>query len=623
METSKEVIPSTVIDLPKKLADVGSDPGVYIMKDRNDVIIYVGKAQNLKKRIASYFAKSRRIDPKTTVMVSKIADFDTIITTNEKEAFILEANLIKRHRPRYNVNLKDDKRYPSLRLNMKETYPNITIVRKIKKDGALYFGPYSSSQAVRQTLKVIHKHFKIRKCGNRKFHNSDRPCLNYQMGTCLGLCHKKVDPDKYHETLQEVILFLKGRTHELIKKLKNDMLKSASEQDYERAATLRDKIYALEKTLENQISVTTDFIDRDIVAVTGTPAYYILTLLIVRGGFLLGSRHFDITETMSNEKEVVDAFIRRYYPKQQFIPKEILVSHSPEEIPLLESELKTLKGQRVKLLYPQRGEKRKIVQMALQNAEKVLEERKSSAMNSRAVLDRLQYRLRLSRFPGRIECFDNSNTQGTDPVSAMVVFVDGRPEKSFYRKYKVKSVSGPDDYATMAEVLRRRYGKNDDAIQWPDLLILDGGKGQLNIAVQIMKDLGIEHKFDVIGIAKRDESKGEPHDKIYKPGRINPVNMGREGDLLLFLQRVRDEAHRFVITFHRKKRASGSMKSALDVVPGIGVKRKRTLLKHFGNIKKIRAASVDMLTELPGITPQIAQSLKKALSTVESTDEAG
>ncbi|NNF98015.1 MAG: excinuclease ABC subunit UvrC [Desulfobacteraceae bacterium] len=609
------VIHSTIATAAKeKLAAVNSEAGVYIMKDDQGKIIYVGKARDLKKRLSSYFTKVSHEDIKTRVMVSKISTIDTIITSTEKEALILESNLIKRHRPRYNVNLKDDKRYPSLRLDVSETYPNLTIARKIRKDGALYFGPYSSAQAVRQTLKFINKYFKIRKCKTSAYKNASRPCLNYQMGTCLGLCHHRVDPEAYQEVLREVILFLKGRTPELVRKIKDQMQIASNEFRYEDAAALRDRLFAMNKTLERQISVTTDFGDRDVIGIAGDPAHYLITLMGVRNGFMQGTHHYEIKETMSSPPELTGAFIQQYYSHRRLMPGEILVQYLPEDTTLIEDQLSGLKGKRVRILRPQRGEKIKLLHMAVTNADNEIGERIAAAADDRSLLDRIHRRLRLTRLPQRIECFDNSNISGKAAVSAMVVFKNNKPLKSAYRKYKIKTVEGPDDYASMAEVLNRRYGKGKKSEPLPDLVIVDGGKGQLNIAVNVMQSLNILDKFDVIGVAKKDELKGEYTDKIYKPGRLNPVNLEKDQDILLFFQRIRDEAHRFVINFHRRKRSALSMTSALDSIPGIGRQRKVMLLKHFGSLKKIQAASIEELTTLPGITEKTAITIKNVLS---------
>ena len=595
------------------LSRVSSGPGVYLMKDRAGEIIYVGKARNLKKRLASYFTKPVQPDIKTSVLVKKIESFDTILTGSEKEALILESNLIKRYRPRYNVFLKDDKRYPSIRLDTSHPYPNLSIVRKIKKDGSMYFGPFVSSTAVRQTLKMINKTFKLRKCKAGDFKTRTRPCLNSQMQRCLAPCCNDVDGNVYREIVKEVILLLKGRTSDLIRKIKKEMISAADNQDYETAGSLRDKMFALEKTVEKQVVVSTDFIDRDVIGIAGSYELSLITVLIVRGGVLLGTRNFAFSETMSTDIETIGTFIRQYYEKEPFIPRQILTPIFLEDSTLIEECLKNIKGNKVSILWPRRGEKARLLEMAERNADISLKEHIASLSTDMEMLARLKKKIKTNRLPERIECFDNSSISGKEPVAGMVVFEKGKPIKSSYRRYKIKTVCKHDDYAYMDEVLRRRYGKGKNSKPYPDLLLVDGGKGQLNIAVSVVKDLKIEGRFDIIGIAKKDEKRGEVQDKIYKPGRVNPVNFGKEGNLLLFLQRVRDEAHRFAISFHRKRRGKSSMRSVLDTIPGIGKKRKQMLLKHFRSIKKIQAATIEELSAVPGMNSKAAEEVAKRL----------
>ena len=602
-----------------KLAKVSSKPGVYLMKDIHGKVIYVGKARILKKRLGSYFARienSRsRLDMKTEILIRNISNFDTIITDSEKEALILESNLIKRYKPRYNVILKDDKRYPSLRLDIKNPYPNLAVVRKIAKDGALYFGPFSSSGAVQKTLKIIHKTFKLRKCKQKDFNRRTRPCLNNQIESCLAPCCLDVDNKTYDDIVKEVILFLKGRTPDLIKKIKQEMISAANVHDYEKAAVLRDKMFALEQTLEKQVAVTNDFKDRDVLGIARSDENSIVTLLFIRSGYLIGTRNFKFSETMSTKSEMIGAFIRQYYDTTRFVPKEILVPAPLEDAFLTEEMVSKIKGQKVRVLSPKRGEKARLVKMACQNAKNSLREFITEVSKDTQLLLRLQQRLKMDRLPFRIECFDNSSIYGKDAVSCMVVFEKGKPNKSLYRKYRLKTALAKDDYACMAEVLNRRYSKNGKTSEsYPDILMVDGGKGQLNIAVSVLTSLKLEKKIQLISIAKRIEEKGEMQDKIYKPGQANPVNLGREGDLILFLERIRDEAHRFAISFHRKQRSKTLMHSSLDSIQGVGKKRKLILFKHFKSVKKIRAATLEELSALPGISYNIAKKIKYSLN---------
>jgi len=606
--------------LARQLAAVRSEPGVYLMKDDGGKIIYIGKAANLKNRLASYFTRSGEkaihadTPAKNRRLLERIASFDTILAGSEKEALILEYSLIKRHKPRYNVSLKDDKRYPSLRLDVNSDYPNLTIVRKPGRDNALYFGPYASAQAVRETLRIIHKTFKLRKCTHRALKPRPRPCLNYQMGTCLAPCFETVEPEVYREAVKEVVLFLKGQTPDLIQRIEKQMADAAAETDFERAAALRDKLFSLKRTLEKQVAVTTDFHDRDVIALARSPEASAIAVFSIRNGYLQGSRSYDFAESLATDSEMVGTFVRQYYEYASYMPPEICVSVDLDDRSLLEDWLGQLAGRSVKLLYPKRGEKRRLVRLATVNAEKQLSEHLASEAAQENRMRRLKERLKIIRMPRRIECFDNSSLGGTEPVSGMVVFENGSAKKDAYRRYKIRNVATPDDYAYMAEVLTRRYGPDRDVPDFPDLLMVDGGKGQLNVACAVANDLGLTGRFDIIGIAKADEKKGETEDKIYVPGRSNPVVFGRAGDLLLFLQSIRDEAHRFAITFQRKRRSVSALRSALDDIPGIGNRRKAVLLQHFGGIKQIRAARIADLAALPGISDALAETIKRHLS---------
>jgi excinuclease ABC subunit C len=596
-----------------KLTRVSKEPGVYLMKDAAGKVIYIGKARNLRKRLISHFKNSGQLNVKAGILATKISDIDTVITRTEKEALILESNLIKRYKPRYNVVLKDDKRYPSLRIDLKEKYPNFSIVRKIGKDNALYFGPFASAHGVRETLRTINKTFKLRKCKARDFKTRTRPCLHCQMDGCLAPCCLDVDPAVYGEQVNEAIMFLKGRTPDIIRKVKKQMESCAREQAFERAARLRDKIISLERTIEKQIAVTTDFKDRDVFAIARSAECSVVTVLSVKGGFLTGTRHYSFTETLSTGAEMMAAFIRQYYERHPSVPDELLVSVDPEDAVLTAEWLGNLKKKKVKILQPKRGEKAQLVAVAIHNAENELKSLIASRSAEMDLLLRLQNKLKLERLPERIECFDNSNISGTQAVAAMVVFEKARAKTSCYRKYRIKTVTENDDYAYMAEVLKRRFGKGEASKPYPDLLMVDGGKGQLNIALAVTRELNMTEKFDIIGIAKKDETKGETRDKIFKPGRANSLNFGRDEDLLLFLQRIRDEAHRFAISFHRKRRRKISLQSALDTIPGVGKKRKAALLQHFKSVKNIRAADPEKIGALPGFSRSVAESIQKAL----------
>jgi len=601
----KETIHSQLFEKWKGVPD---KPGVYLMKDANGKVIYVGKALNLKKRTASYFNRAEQTDRKTNAMVQRIFKFETIVTDSEKEALILESNLIKQYRPRYNVILKDGKRYPSICINIKNPYPFLSIVRKIENNGSVYFGPFSSSTAVGQTIKIINKTFKLRKCRTQNLKRK-RPCLYYQMNECLAPCCFEVPHETYDKIVEEVILFLNGRTPDLMKKLKTEMKQFSDLQKFEHAALIRDKLFSLKKILEKQIVVSNDFKNRDIIALAEEENLSILTLMIVRGGFLIGTSHYEISETLATGSEKIETFLKQYYEKDHFIPKEILIPDQTESKTILEEILKNRKGKKVRILEPKRGLKARLLKMASVNAEKELKERISAQTSRTELLFRLQKKLRMKNYPKRIECFDNSNISGESAVAGMVVFQNGIPDKSSYRKYKIRTVEGPDDYASMYEVLQRRFREHKNKETNPDLLIIDGGKGQLGITISVLQQLKLEDRFSVIGIAKKNLLKGEAQDKIYQPGRGNPVNLSRDEDILLLIQQIRDEAHRFAISFHRKQRLKNLIKSELDDIPGIGPKRKRQLLRHFKSIKNIRAAEISEIIALPGMNEKSAKIL--------------
>ncbi|MEW6077799.1 MAG: excinuclease ABC subunit UvrC [Thermodesulfobacteriota bacterium] len=600
----------------EKLSHTPSGPGVYLFKDAAGRVIYVGKAANLKKRLSSYFVDRSRLTPKTGVLVERMASFDTVVTATEKEALILESTLIKRHKPRYNVILKDDKRYPVLRLDVAgQTYPVLEIVRKIVNDGALYFGPYTSSRSVRETVRMIDRTFRLRQCRDIRFRKRERPCLNYQMGVCLAPCCRNVAEDEYRGIVQEVVLFLKGRRADLVAKIRGEMLQAARCQDFEQAARLRDKMFAVEKTLEKQVAVTTDFADRDVIGFAENERFSVFALLHVRGGFLVGTGSFVFDRPMTPEPETVSSFVLQYYEKNSVVPEEILTAVSPADPDLVAASLSEFRGKKVELIYPKRGEKKRLVEMAAENAGKELTDRMAQLESGRQVLERLQKKLHLSDLPEVIECFDNSHLAGTETVAAMAVFTAGRPDRNKYRRYRLRSAGSGDDYASMAEVLIRRFTPDAEITEWPDLVLVDGGRGQLSIALSVFESLGLAGRFAVAAIAKKKKEKGETEDKIYLPGRVNPVNFKTDDPALFLLQQIRDEAHRFAISYQKARRGAVAFRSALDGVTGLGPKKKKALLDHFGTIEKIRGADMNELVAVSGISGKIAAEIRQALQT--------
>lgn len=592
-----------------QLDSVSIASGVYLMKNAKNEIIYVGKAKNLRKRLASYFQKKDHIDPKTELLIRKIHTFETIVTAHEDEALLLESNLIKQHRPRYNIQLKDDKRYPLIRLDTNSTYPYLSVVRKSKPDGAIYFGPFASGQSVRQTIQTINKLFKLRKCRHKEVKKRNRPCLNYQIKTCLGPCCFPVDTKAYQQIVEEIILFLKGRTPALVKQLKRKMLDYADKQDYENAAVIRDRMQAIEKILEKQVAVSTSPVDWDVIGCAQSDHGTVFTMMDVRRGRLAGTRHYYFSKGLATMNEMMESFIREYYEKLPLIPNTLITSLDLPHKDSLERYLAKLKDKKVHVLHPVRGEKRRLTSLADENAQNELTERDANRNKRFRSLAGIQKALKLKHIPGRIECFDNSNIGGSSPVASRVVFIDGEPDTSQYRRYHIKTVQGPDDYASMKEILSRRLDNKTDPL--PDVLMVDGGRGQLSIAVHVISEIMENQQFCVIGIAKKKAH--EKKDKIYIPKRSNPIKIS--DDALLLLQHIRDEAHRFAIQFHRKQHQKKQISSILDEIPGIGTRRKTLLIEHFGKIQNIKQAKIEDFESIKGISKtlamQIIETLKK------------
>jgi excinuclease ABC subunit C len=594
------------------------------MKDATGKILYVGKGKNLRKRVLSYFKEKDHQSPKTRVLVSKISDLEFILTASEKEALILESNLIKRHRPRYNVILRDDKRHLVLRLDPKEEYPRLSLVRRIRQDGAHYFGPYASANAVRQTLKVLHGMFPLRQCSGTKFRKRPRPCLNHQMGRCLGLCVGAISPEEYRPVVEQAVLFLKGRTQDLQEKLRQEMERAADRLEFEKAAMYRDRLNAVEKTLEKQLMVSARFRDQDVVGTHEAGGNLGLAVLFLRGGRLVGSRCFVFSKPQSSSSEVMRAFILQYYEQGKPIPDEILISESMLEQELLAEWLSDLKGKQVGVRQAKRGEGRQLLAMAAQNAANYLRSEMTRATDPIPALDQLRQRLGLESIPHRLECIDISNFRGKFPVGSLVVFRDGEPNKSAYRRYRIKTVDRIDDTAMMAEVLNRRFTdvRKDQAL--PDLLVVDGGKAQLNQALAVLRELELADLVPVVALAKKPKTTTQTEangtDRLYLPGRKNPLELKKDPPLLFLLSRLRDEAHRFAISYYQKRHRKQTLQSRLDEIRGIGPKRRRDLILHFGSVKKLAEAEIEEISQVPGISRKLADSIYSALRGDEEAD---
>lgn len=578
-------------------------PGVYQFKDRLGRVIYVGKAKSLKKRVLSYFRTSSDLPHKTALMMRRASGLDYLLTSTEKEAFILEDNLVKKYMPRYNVVLRDDKRYPCLRLDISEPYPHLSIVRRIRKDGALYFGPFSSANSVRSTLKFIERVFQIRKCKTRGLPKRTRPCLNYEMARCLGPCSLDIPVSKYREMVQQVRLFLEGRNRELIDKLRKKMVEVGERLEFEKAARIRDQIRAIEKTVERQHVVSARMEDEDVIGLAEKDRMYQLIILFVRKGSLIGSRDYIFNNQPGVSSEVMEGFLKQYYHREAFIPKRILVSEPVEDLLPIAEWLSDLAGHKVGIHRPRRGEKLRLVEMAVANAENLLTGRSKSQKED--LISSVQSVLKLKRPPNYIEGLDISNLQGDEAVGTIVSFIDGLPHRSGYRNYRIKAVNGIDDYAMMTELVERRVSKG----QLPDLFLVDGGKGHLAVVKRVLDRQETLDVPEVISIAKQDDKRMERSDKIYAPKRKNPIGLRADHPVLLLMMRIRDEAHRRAITYHRRLRGKSLKESELDLIPGIGAKRKRLLLRHFKDINVVAEVTLDTLARVPGINRRLANNI--------------
>lgn len=588
--------------IQQALAVLPDKPGVYLMHDAHGKVIYVGKAVVLKNRVRSYFRNLASHTPKVRAMVEKIAEFETIVTSSEVEALILECNLIKKYRPRYNIMLKDDKTYPFLKVTVNEDFPRIYVTRRQVRDGAKYYGPYADVGAMHDTVKLLRSMFPLRTC--RKM-NPDRPCLNYHIKRCLAPCAGYVSREEYGNMIKSVCMVLDGRTTELERDLKRRMQEAADNYAFEEAARLRDQLQAVTRLNEQQKAVTGSGGDMDVIGFAKDTTGICLQIFFVRKGKLIGRDNFFLPDGGEAEEEVMSAFVKQYYNEATFVPKEIVVPYLPveEEKQLIEIWLADKAGRKAELILPQRGVKRELLSLANDNAKKLLEERlrkgSLSLKDDLAAAEELQLALALPNPLERMDCFDISHTQGSETVASMVVFRNGSISKKDYRKYKIVSAEGkPDDFKSMQEVVYRRYKDYEDL---PSLVVIDGGKGQLSSALEVIRGLGL-HDLPVVGLAKREE-------EIFIPGQSESILLDRDSASLHLIQRIRDEAHRFAITFHRKLRGKRNLVSVLDHVEGIGPKRRQELWKKFKTLDAMKQASVEELAAVEGMNYPAAQTL--------------
>jgi excinuclease ABC subunit C len=605
--------------LDEKARNFPDRPGIYLMKNARGRVIYVGKAKSLRKRVRSYFQKGDDGRVWSPFLAAHVADVDFLVTDTEKEALILEDSAIKEHRPRYNIHLKDDKSFLRLKLTIQEDYPRLLITRPVKRDGALYFGPYSSARGAREMFRVVNNHFMLRKCSDVTFNSRERPCIYYDMHKCLGPCCGNVDKETYAALARNVVAFLQGRSDELLQALRERMLEASDLLDFELAARYRDQIQALERSVERQKVVSADDTDRDVFGLSRDNGDLGVAVLMVRRGKLVGSEPYHFSQVRVPVEEAFGSFLTQFYSSGRPIPKEVLLPLAPEDVEALEQLLSDKKGERVSIVVPERGVKRRLLEMAHLNARTVSEERRRAESAATDVLDELQRALRLRARPERIEAFDISNISGDLAVGSMVVFEDGVPTKSGYRRFRIRTAGGADDYAMMREVLARHLRRATAAGPMPSLIIVDGGKGQLNVALSVFDELRIIDQ-DVIGIAKeklrfrqKSEFATREADKIYIPRRKDPILLRPNSSSLRLLQRIRDEAHRFAIRYHKNLRSKRQTRSALDEIKGIGPRRRAALLTRFGSVRFLAQATEAEIASVAGISPALAQRIMRAL----------
>jgi len=597
----------------EQLRGLPTSPGVYLMKDAEGNIIYVGKAANLRHRVSSYFGAGQKLTPKLQRMVSKVTDLDYFVTASEQEALILELNLIKRHHPRYNVRLKDDKTFPYLKIDTGEGWPRVHITRRLE-DGGRYFGPFASAKSVRQTLKLIKGIFPFRSCSKPITGTDPRPCLEYHIGHCLAPCIGAVSRKEYAEVIKQVILFLEGKQERVVQQLESKMNKAAEALDFERAAMFRDQIQAVDRVVEGQRIATTVKGEQDVIAFAGDKDQAYVQVFFIRSGKLIGRESFLLQGTRSEEpSQIMTSFIKQFYASSPHIPPLLLRQHPVEDMAMIQNWLQNKRGGKVNIQVPCRGNKKQLVNIVAENAQQGLEQLKIKQLASptalSAALEEIKGELQLPRLPSRLEGYDISDIQGMAAVGSMVVFDQGKPKPSHYRRFRIKTVSAANDYAMLEEVLRRRFkrasGASDTWAIMPDLVLIDGGKGQLNAARAAMQQMGAG-LVPTASLAKENE-------EIFIPQKTEPIILPKSSPGLQLLQRLRDEAHRFALGYHQRIRKRETFASALDTIPGIGPKRKRALLRQFGSVKAIREAPIEDLAAARGITQSLAKKIKEHL----------
>lgn len=609
------------------LSSLPETPGCYLMKDESGKIIYVGKAINLKNRVRSYFQKSIDHSYKTRRMVENIRDIEWIVVASELEALILEMNLIKEHRPFYNVRLKDDKRYPYIKIHWQDDFPKISVTRNMVQDGSRYYGPYTSVWAVHQTLDILRKIFPYLTCAREITGKDPRPCLYFDIHLCSGPCIGAISKADYRQMIEDLAKFLEGKTDPVLKRLQVEMARASNQLNYEKAAVVRDQIQAVERVVERQKIISNERKDSDVIAMARNNGEACVQIFFIRSGKLIGREYFILegTEDEANA-EILEEFIKQFYSQAAYIPNKVMLPQEVEEAMIINEWLNTRRGgEKVQISVPKRGQSKELVKMAAENAAETLRSLeirwKADKDRQRDALGEIQAALGMSEPPNRIECYDISNTQGTASVGSMVVFEQGIPNKKLYRRFNIRTVTGPDDFASMREVLTRRFSnyfseneakdtpgyKPDLAFSiLPDLLIVDGGKGQLRQAMDVLQDISLTDQFTIVGLAKQEE-------ELFLPHRSESVRLDDHSQGYYLVQRIRDEAHRFAITAHRNRRGKIGLTSRLDTIPGIGPARRKELISKFGSIQGILDAAPEEIAKIKGISIEKANAIKAEL----------
>ena len=604
--------------ITEQLRQLPTSPGVYLLRDAEGNILYVGKAANLQHRLRSYFGAGQKLSPKLKRLVARVADLDFFVTASEQEALILELNLIKRHHPHYNVRLKDDKTFPYLKISLNEDWPKIYFTRRVEEDGGRYFGPFASARSVRQTLRALKGIFPFRSCSRPITGTDPRACLEYHMNLCVAPCIGAVSKEDYAEVIKQVILFLEGKQEIVVREFENRMKGAAEALDFEKAAILRDQIQAIRKVIEGQRIAATVRGEQDVIAFAQDKDQACAQVFFIRSGKLIGRESFVLQGTQHEEPhQIMTNFVKQFYSSSPYIPPLLLLQYRLEDMTVVKAWLQSKRGAGIALQVPHRGNKKRLVNIVAENAKQGLEQLKIKRLATpkalEAALAEIKRELHLPHLPSRMEGYDISNIQGMAAVGSMVVFDKGKPKPSHYRRFRIKTVSGVDDYAMLQEVLRRRFKhlKISDASApdtWtilPDLVLIDGGKGQLNAALSVMHEVGAG-SVPTASLAKENE-------EIFVPQEAKPIILPRSSPGLQLLQRLRDEAHRFALGYHQKVRKRESFTSALDTIPGVGPKRKRTLLKQFGSVPAIKEASLEELAMTRGMTKSLARKIKEYL----------